>query len=239
VADPILSAHSFTYRYPEAAAPALSDVTLDIEPGSFTVVAGESGGGKSTLLRAACGLVPHFHGGEVSGELSVGGLSVRSHGPGDLAAICGTVFQDPESQVVMSGVRAEISLPLEHRGASPGAVARAVEEVALVLGIARLLDRQVETLSGGELQRVALAAALAHRPRLLVLDEPTSQLDPVAGDELVWLLRRLNEEWGTAVLMAEHRLERCLPAADRVLAIDGGRVVHDSAPAAFLEWAAR
>ncbi|MEA2439889.1 MAG: energy-coupling factor transport system ATP-binding protein [Thermoleophilaceae bacterium] len=236
--DPILSARGLTYRYPEASAPALRDVTLDIEPGSFTVVAGESGGGKSTLLRAACGLVPHFHGGEVSGELVVGGMSVRDHGPGELAAICGTVFQDPESQVVMSGVRAEVSLPLEHRGSAPGAVARAVEEVALVLGIAGLLDRQVETLSGGELQRVALAAALAHRPRLLVLDEPTSQLDPVAGDELVWLLRRLNEEWGTAVLMAEHRLERCLPAADRVIAVEGGSVVHDSAPRDFLAWAA-
>jgi energy-coupling factor transport system ATP-binding protein len=238
VSDPILSARGFTYTYPEASSPALSDVTLDIEPGTFTVVAGESGGGKSTLLRAACGLVPHFHGGSVSGELSVGGLSVREHGPGELAAICGTVFQDPETQVVMSGVRAEVSLPLEHRGAAPGAVARAVEEVALVLGIAGLLDRQVETLSGGELQRVALAAALAHRPRLLVLDEPTSQLDPVAGDELVWLLRRLNEEWGTAVLMAEHRLERCLPAADRVICVDGGRVVHDSGPRDFLPWAA-
>jgi energy-coupling factor transport system ATP-binding protein len=237
--EPILRARGFTYRYPEAPAPALAGIDLDIEPGTFTVVAGESGSGKSTLLRAACGLVPHFHGGEASGELEVGGLSIREHGPGELAGICGTVFQDPESQVVMSGVRAEVSLPLEHRGASPGAVARAVEEVALVLGIAGLLDRQVETLSGGELQRVALAAALAHRPRLLVLDEPTSQLDPVAGDELVWLLRRLNEEWGTAVLMAEHRLERCLPAADRVIAIDGGRVVHDSAPREFLEWAAR
>ena len=239
MAEPILTARGFTYSYPEALTPALSDVTLDIEPGSFTVVAGESGGGKSTLLRAACGLVPHFHGGEVSGSLHVGGLSLRDHGPGELAAICGTVFQDPETQVVMSGVRAEVSLPLEHRGAAPGAVARAVEEVALVLGIAGLLDRQVETLSGGELQRVALAAALAHRPRLLVLDEPTSQLDPVAGDELVWLLRRLNEEWGTAVLMAEHRLERCLPACDRVLCVDGGRIVHDSGPRDFLPWATR
>jgi energy-coupling factor transport system ATP-binding protein len=236
--EPILTARGFTYRYPDAAVPALADIDIDLEPGSFTVVAGESGSGKSTLLRAACGLVPHFHGGEVAGEFTVGGLSVRDHGPGELAAICGTVFQDPESQIVMSGVRAEVSLPLEHRGASPAAVARAVEEVALVLGIAGLLERQVETLSGGELQRVALAAALAHRPRLLVLDEPTSQLDPVAGDELVWLLRRLNEEWGTAVLMAEHRLERCLPAADRVIAIDQGRVVHDSAPREFLAWAA-
>jgi energy-coupling factor transporter ATP-binding protein EcfA2 len=239
VAEPILAAQGFTYRYPEAPAPALVDVSLELEAGSFTVVAGESGSGKSTLLRAACGLVPHFHGGEVSGSFTVGGLSLREHGPGELAAICGTVFQDPESQVVMSGVRAEVSLPIEHRGAAPGAVARAVEEVALVLGIERLLERQVETLSGGELQRVALAAALVHRPRVLVLDEPTSQLDPVAGDELVWLLRRLNEEWGTAVLMAEHRLERCLPAADRVIAIDGGRVVQDAPPAAFLDWSSR
>src|SRR5207244_8982392 len=109
-----------------------------------------------------------------------------------------------------------------HRGESRGAVARGVEEVPLALGIADLLDRQVDTLSGGELQRVTVAAALAGRPRLLVLDEPTSQLDPVAGDELVWMLRRLNEQWGTTVVLAEHRLARCLPAADRVLAMEDG-----------------
>jgi energy-coupling factor transport system ATP-binding protein len=235
----VLHARGFGYRYPEASAPALSGIDLTLEPGSLTLVAGESGSGKSTLLRAACGLVPHFHGGEAAGTLEVGGLDVREHGPGELAAVCGTVLQDPESQVVMSGVRAELSLPLEHRGAAPGTVARAVEEAALVLGIAHLLDRQVATLSGGELQRVALAAALAHRPALLVLDEPTSQLDPVAGEELIWLLRRLNEEWGTAVLMSEHRLEKCLPAADRVLVLDGGRVACDAAPAGFLDWAAR
>jgi energy-coupling factor transport system ATP-binding protein len=239
VAEPVLHARGFGYRYPEAARPALSGLDLQLDPGSFTVVAGESGSGKSTLLRAACGLVPHFHGGEATGELHVGGLDLRHNGPGDLAAVCGTVLQDPESQVVMSGVRAELSLPLEHRGAAPATVARAVEEAALVLGIAQLLDRQAATLSGGELQRVALAAALVHRPALLVLDEPMSQLDPVAGEELVWLLRRLNEEWGTAVLLAEHRLERCLPAADRVLAIDGGRIDWDDSPAGFLEWAAR
>jgi energy-coupling factor transport system ATP-binding protein len=238
VPDALVSARGLSYSYPEGDGAALSGVDLELEPGSFTVLAGISGSGKSTLLRALCGLVPHFHGGDVSGELEVGGMSVRDHGPGDLAAVCGTVFQDPETQVVMGGVRAELSLAPEHLGESPAAVARGVEEVALALGVAHLLDRRTDSLSGGELQRVAIAAALVHRPALLLLDEPTSQLDPVAGDELIWMLRRLNEEWGTAVVVAEHRLERCLPAADRVVAVQAGRIACDAAPAEFLAWTA-
>ena len=237
--EPLVVAERFGYRYPESPRPSLRDVTLTLEPGTFTVLAGVSGSGKSTLLRALSGLVPHFHGGEASGELTVGGLDVREHGPGELAAVCGTVFQEPETQVVMGGVRAELELPLEHRGQPAGAVARAVEETALGLGVAHLLDRRTDTLSGGELQRVAIAAAMVHDPPLLVLDEPTSQLDPVAGDELVWQLRRLNEDWGTAVVMAEHRVERCLPAADRVIAMVDGEVACDAPPGEFLEWASR
>jgi energy-coupling factor transport system ATP-binding protein len=228
----------FGYRYPEAARAALAGLSLELEAGSFTVLAGGSGSGKSTLLRACSGLVPHFHGGDAEGRLEVCGLSVRDNGPGELADACGTLFQDPETQVVMGGVQAEIALPLEQRGAGEAEVARAVEEVALTLGVADLLERRTESLSGGELQRVALAAALVHRPALLLLDEPTSQLDPVAGDELIWLLRRLNEEWGTAVLVAEHRLERCLAAADRVLVLEEGAVACDGSPREFLEWAA-
>jgi energy-coupling factor transport system ATP-binding protein len=236
VAEIVLHAEAFGYRYPERDQPALEDVDLELAAGSFTVLAGRSASSKSTLLRAASGLVPHFHGGEAWGELTVGGLSVREHEPGDIARVAGTVLQEPEAQLVMNTVGAEIALALEHRGALPGAVARAVEEVALALGVERLLERRLDTLSGGELQRVALAAALAHRPELLILDEPTSQLDPVAGDELIWLLRRLNEEWGTAVLMAEHKLERCLPAADRLVALDAGRIVFNGRPADFLDW---
>ena len=235
--EPLVTAVGFGYRYAESAGPVLRDIGLEIEPGTFTVLAGVSGSGKSTLLRALCGLVPHFHGGEAEGELRVGGLDVREHGPGDLAAVCGTVFQEPETQVVMGGVRAELELPLEHRREPAGVMARSVEETALSLGVAHLLERRTDTLSGGELQRVAIAAAMVHAPRLLLLDEPTSQLDPVAGDELVWLLRRLNEDWGTAVVIAEHRLERCLPAADRVVALVDGTVACDAPPAAFLSWA--
>ena len=118
-------------------------------------------------------------------------------------------------------------------------MARAVEETALSLGIGHLLERRTDTLSGGELQRVAIAAAMVHGPELLLLDEPTSQLDPVAGDELVWLLRRLNEDWGTAVVVAEHRLERCLPAADRVISLVEGRIACDAPPREHLAWAVR
>ena len=131
-----------------------------------------------------------------------------------------------------------MAFPLENRGYGAAGVARGVEEAALALGIERLLDRSTGELSGGEQQRVALAAALAGRPQLVLLDEPTSQLDPVAADELISLLRRLNEEWGTAILIVEHRLERCIAAADRVLAMAGGRLVCDARPRDFLDWAA-
>jgi energy-coupling factor transport system ATP-binding protein len=237
VAEAALRTSGLTYRYPEAAGDALRAIDLRVEPGEFVVIAGRSGSGKSTLLRAACGLVPHFHGGRVEGELEVAGMDVSSHGPAELAEVVGMVAQEPETQVVSTTVRAEIELPLELRGLAPASRSRAVEEVSLALAIDGLLDRTTDTLSGGELQRVALAAALATRPRLVLLDEPTSQLDPVAGDELISLLRRLNEEWGVAVLLGEHRLERCLAAADRVLALDGGSLCFDGAPSDFLEWA--
>jgi energy-coupling factor transport system ATP-binding protein len=234
----VLRLEDVTYVYPGAGGPALHGVTLAVEPGEFVVVAGSSAGGKSTLLRAAAGLVPHFHGGTFAGRVVTAGLDTRTHGPGDLAAVAGSLFQDPESQVVLGTVRHELAFPLENRGEAPAAIARGVEEVALALGIEALLDRSTAELSGGELQRVALGAALAGRPRLVLLDEPTSQLDPVAGDELVWLLRRLNEEWGTAVVLAEHRLERCLAHADRVVVLEDGAVACAAPPRAFLEWAA-
>lgn len=227
-----------TYTYPGRAEASLRNVSLEIDEGEFCVVVGLSASGKSTLIRAACGLVPHFHGGDFAGQVLVGGLDTADHGPGDLGAVTGTLLQDPETQIVMSTVASELAFALENRGHPPAAVARGVEEVALALGIGGLLARSTDELSGGELQRVALAASLVGRPRLLLLDEPTSQLDPVAGDELVWLLRRLNEEWGTTVVLVEHRLERCLAAADRVLAMRDGRVVCDEAPASFLDWAA-
>jgi energy-coupling factor transporter ATP-binding protein EcfA2 len=235
----ILSFENATYHYPGAETPALDDVSFELEAGEFCLLAGLSGHGKSTLLRAACGLVPHFHGGTFAGTVTLAGLDTREHGPAHLGGHAGVLFQDPETQLVMSSVRAELALALESRGEGAAAVARGVEEVALALGIDALLDRSTHELSGGEKQRVALGAALAGRPRVVLLDEPTSQLDPVAGDELIGLLRRLNEEWETTIVLAEHRLERCLGAADRVITLEGGRVSHDGDPRSFLNWAAQ
>lgn len=234
---PILELDRVTYTYAGAVAPSLRDVSLRVEEGEMVVLAGRSAGGKSTMLRAASGLVPHFHGGTFGGVVRVGGMDTREHGPAELSRVAGSLFQDPESQVVLTTVRAELAFPLENRRHGPAAVARGVEEAALALGIAHLLDRATNELSGGELQRVALGAALAGRPKLVLLDEPTSQLDPVAGDELIWLLRRLNEEWGTTILLAEHRLERCLPAADRVVVMADGAIACDAPPPEFLAWA--
>jgi energy-coupling factor transport system ATP-binding protein len=228
-----------TYRYPGVEAPALDDVSLQIEPGELCVLAGLSGHGKSTLLRAACGLVPHFYGGTFAGRVTVEGLDTREHPPAHLGTLTGALFQDPETQLVMGSVRAELALALESRGNTAAMVARGVEEVALALGIDHLLDRSTQELSGGEQQRVALGAALAGRPRVVLLDEPTSQLDPVAGDELIGLLRRLNQEWDTTIVLCEHRLERCLVSADRVIAMHGGAVAHDGDPNTFLGWARR
>jgi energy-coupling factor transport system ATP-binding protein len=251
-AAPALAIECLSYAYPHPSSPtsaalttysganaalALRDVSLTLGAGEFVLLAGRSACGKTTMLRAACGLVPHFHGGEIEGSVQVAGLDAIAGGPGELASVVGYVAQDPETQIVSTTVAAEIELPLEMRGDPQASRARAVEEVALALAIPHLLGRTVDTLSGGELQRVALAAALVTRPKLVLLDEPTSQLDPVAGDELIWLLRRLNEEWGVTILLAEHRLERCLAAADRVIAMDAGSVSFDGPPRDFLAWA--
>jgi energy-coupling factor transporter ATP-binding protein EcfA2 len=234
----VLTFEHVSYRYPGRDEAALSDVSFDIAAGEMCLLAGLSGHGKSTLLRAACGLAPHFHGGRFAGRATLCGLDTREHGPARLGTLAGVLFQDPETQLVMNSVRAELALALESRGHSAAAVARGVEEVALALGIDHLLDRPTHELSGGEKQRVALGAALVGRPRVVLLDEPTSQLDPVAADELIGLLWRLNQEWETTIVLAEHRLERCLAVADRVIALRDGCVAHDGEPDAFLAWAA-
>ena len=208
---------------------ALRDVTLELEPGEVMALLGPSGGGKSTLLRALAGLVPHFHGGRFAGRVEVGGLDTRRVRPADLAGTVATLFQDPEDQAVFTRVAAEVQFGLENLGTPSAEIVPRAEEALAAVGALHLAERPVAELSGGELQRVCLASTLALRPRLLLLDEPTSQLDPEGAVAAIELAR----DSGAAVVVSEQRPERVLEAADRVLFLAGGRLV-DEVPDAWL-----
>jgi len=206
-----------TYTYPDVTWPALRDVSLAIPAGAFALVMGTSGAGKSTLLRCLNGLVPHFSGGAIRGQITVAGLDPVVAGPPALSQVVGFVFQDPEAQFVMDRVEDEIAFALENAAIPPAEMHARVEEALEQLHLTPLRQRKLETLSGGEKQRVAIASALALRPRILALDEPTSQLDPQSAAELLDALVRLNETLGLTVVLVEHRLERILPFVDQVI----------------------
>jgi energy-coupling factor transport system ATP-binding protein len=215
---------SVSFAYPDAASPALVDVVLDARAGEILLVVGPSGSGKSTLLRATNGLVPHASGGRFRGDVIVTGRSTRTAKPRDLADVVGFVHQDPEAQFVIDHVEADVAFALENLAFDEPAMRRRVEEVLDALGVAHLRDRSPATLSGGERQRCALAGALATAPAVLVLDEPTSQLDPQGADDVFAAVARLNADLGTTVVLAEHRLERAAPLADRAVLVGDGRV---------------
>jgi len=206
-----------TYTYPSASRPALDCLTLDIAEGEFVLITGPSGAGKSTLLRCLNGLVPHFTGGSLSGSITVAEHDPVAEGPQALCQTVGFVFQDPEAQFVMDRVEDEIAFALENAAIPPAEMRLRVEEALHLLDLAPLRDRPLETLSGGEKQRVAIGAALAFRPRILALDEPTSQLDPESAEDVLQALRRLNQDLGLTTVLVEHRLERVLPHADRLV----------------------
>ncbi|HXF64032.1 MAG TPA: ATP-binding cassette domain-containing protein [Caldilineaceae bacterium] len=210
-----------TYTYPGATTPALRDLSVTLPAGELVLVAGPSGAGKSTFLRCINGLTPHFSGGVLAGRVRVHGLDPVAETPQVMSRHVGFVFQDPEAQFVMERVEDEIAFALENAAMSPQAMRVRVEETLDLLDLAPLRDRPLESLSGGERQRVAIAAALALRPATLVLDEPTSQLDPKSAEDVLNALARLNADLGLTVVLAEHRLERALPFADSLLYLPG------------------
>ena len=193
------------YRYPDAARPALDGVSLDVEQGELVLVLGESGSGKSTLLRAALGLVPSFHGGELAGRVVSEGLDTREHSPAQIARHVGLVFQDPESQLVMRRADHEVAFGLENLGCDPREILSRAEQALTAVAAGHLAERETGKLSGGEQQRVAIASVLAMGQSTLLLDEPTSQLDPIAAEELLALVTRINRDRGITVVLAEHR----------------------------------
>jgi energy-coupling factor transporter ATP-binding protein EcfA2 len=228
---PLVDIASLRYRYPEAATAALHTVDLAIEAG-LMVVAGASGGGKSTLLRLLNGLVPHLYGGTIGGRAFVDGHDVLTTPSRRLATSVGFVFQDAERQAVHATVERDIAFALENVGVAPAAMRGRVADVMDALGIAHLSGRTIATLSGGERQRVAVAGALVLRPRLLVLDEPFSQLDGAGAGALLDLCTDLVRK-GTAVVVAEHRLDELLPIADALLTVAAGHLTGPAAPTAL------
>ncbi|OLZ70674.1 hypothetical protein AVW11_07380 [Streptomyces amritsarensis] len=203
--------------YDGACAPSVRDVDLEIPEGELTLLVGPSGVGKSTLLGTVSGLVPHFTGGTLRGRVTVAGRDTRTHRPRELADVVGTVGQDPLAHFVTDVVEDELAYGMESLGLPPAVMRRRVEETLDLLGLNELRDRPIATLSGGQQQRVAIGSVLTTHPKVLVLDEPTSALDPAAAEEVLAVLQRLVHDLGTTVLMAEHRLERVVQYADRVL----------------------
>lgn len=210
-----------SYTYPEAPGPALSDLNLEVAAGEFLLVTGPSGSGKSTLLRCLNGLVPHFYGGTFSGTVHVLGHDPVAEGPAAMSPLVGFVFQSPEAQCVATVVEDELAFAMENYGLPLATMRGRIEQVLRQLGIAHLRGRRLETLSGGERQRVAIGAVLVLQPQVLVLDEPTSQLDPQGAEEVLEALVRLNRAVGLTVILCEHRLERVLEYAGRMLYLPG------------------
>ncbi len=211
-----------TVTYADAARPTLADLTFEVPEGELCLVVGATGSGKSTLLKCINGLVPHFTGGTVAGEVRVEGRSTRSHLPRDLVDKVGYVGQDPVSGFVTDSVEEELAYGMESLAVAPATMRKRVEETLDLLGLAELRRRPLATLSGGQQQRVAIGSVLTTHPRVLVLDEPTSALDPQGAEEVLATLQRLVHDLGLTVVLAEHRLERVVQYADRVLLVPGG-----------------
>ncbi|MBI2939763.1 MAG: ABC transporter ATP-binding protein [Chloroflexi bacterium] len=226
--------HDVSFRYPRAARPALERVSLAADVGEFIVLAGRSGCGKSTLLRCLNGLIPHLATGEFAGRVEVFGRAIDEVPPHRLAGEVGFVFQNPEDQLVATVVESDVAFGPENLGLPPEAIRARVDAALRQVGIEVLRERSVHELSAGQQQKVALAASLAMRPALLLLDEPTSQLDPASAEDFLHLVARLRAEAQLTVVLAEHRLDLALPYADRLVAMADGQIVVDDPPAVAL-----
>ncbi|MFJ3438693.1 ABC transporter ATP-binding protein [Streptomyces cyaneofuscatus] len=220
-----------TVEYDGAAEPVLREVNLEVEEGELCLVVGHTGVGKSTLLGAVNGLVPHFTGGTLYGTVTVDGRSTADHPPRELADVVGVVGQDPLDGFVTDTVEEELAYAMEQLAISPTVMRKRVEETLDLLGLADLRHRALYELSGGQQQRVAIGSVLTAHPRVLVLDEPTSALDPTAAEEVLAAVTRLVHDLGVTVLLAEHRLERVVQYADRVIHLPGDGRVVSGAPA--------
>ena len=220
----------FSFYYPNCKIPSLDKINVIIEEGEFLVITGPSGGGKSTFLRSINGLIPNFYGGKISGEVLVKGKNVSKTPTNQMSEIVGMVFQDPENQLVSNQVEREIAFGMENLCFSKEIMKKRIEESLDAVNISRLRNKTIHELSGGQKQKVAIASALATHPEILLLDEPTSELDPGSAESVLNVIEKINDELGLTIILVEHRLERVIHHVDRMLMIDSGKILYDGSP---------
>lgn len=231
----IVETKNLTYTYPGSEKPSIKDVSIKIEKGEFALITGPSGCGKTTLCRCFNGLIPHFYQGELKGEITVAGLKVPENPIYRLAEHVGLVFQNPENQLFALSVEKDVAFGLENLGLPREEIRKRVDWALKLTGIYELRDRPPHELSGGQQQRVAIASVLAMQPELIVLDEPTSFLDPLGAKKIFEVISNINKQLGITIVLVEHRLDLTARYADHIIIMDDGRVVLDGEPHEILD----
>ena len=226
----LIEAKNLTFTYAGREKPSIEDVNLSIDKGEFVILTGPSGCGKTTLCRCFNGLIPHFYNGELKGEVTVAGLKVDEHPTYELACHVGMVFQNPENQLFALSVEKDVAFGLENLGLPREEIRRRVDWAMKMAGIYELRERAPYELSGGQQQRVAIASILAMQSEVMVLDEPTSFLDPLGAKQIFDVIYRLNQELGITIILVEHRLDLVAGYATRVIVMNNGKVVLDGSP---------
>jgi energy-coupling factor transporter ATP-binding protein EcfA2 len=223
----IIETRNLTYTYPGASHPSISDVSIKVEKGQFVLITGPSGCGKTTLCRTFNGLIPHFYQGELKGEITVAELDATKHPTYEMAKHVGLVFQNPENQLFALSVEKDVAFGLENLGVNREEMRKKVDWALNLTGIYDLRERSPHEMSGGQQQRVAIAAVLAMQPEIIVLDEPTSFLDPLSAEKIFEVIHDFSKKLGMTVVLVEHRLDLTAKYADHIIIMDEGKVRFD------------
>lgn len=226
----VIETRDLTYTYPGAAKPSIKDVSITVESGEFVILTGPSGCGKTSLCRCFNGLIPHFYGGKLEGNVTVASLKVVDHSIYELARHVGLVFQNPENQLFALSVEKDVAFGLENLAVPRDEMRKRVDWALQITGIEELSERPPHELSGGQQQRVAIASVLAMQPDVMILDEPTSFLDPVGAQKIFEVINELNKRLGITIILVEHRLDLASKYANHVIVMDEGKVVLDGEP---------
>jgi energy-coupling factor transporter ATPase len=230
----IIETNDLTYTYPGASKPSISDVSIKVEKGEFVLITGPSGCGKTTLCRCFNGLVPHFYQGELKGRIVVSGMETLKHHTYEMAKYVGLVFQNPENQLFALSVEKDVAFGLENMGVPREEIRKKVDRALNFTGIYDLRERSPHEISGGQQQRVAIAAVLAMEPEIIVLDEPTSFLDPLSAEKIFEVIHNLNKDQGITVVLVEHRLDLTAKYANHLIVMDEGKVRFEGNPREIL-----